>query len=75
LIKEKLVAQIPFYNDYGCLVNLEQISVSLEVYKFYQLVRQLTQGTGGLADTPPSAIVGNIQNVSNPDEKVVGYFG
>jgi hypothetical protein len=57
------------------LVNLEQISVSLEVYKFYQLVRQLTQGTGGLADTPPSAIVGNIQNVSNPDEKVVGYFG
>lgn len=75
LIKDKLVAQIPFYNDYGCLVNLEQISVSLEVYKFYQLVRQLTQGTGGLADTPPSAIVGNIQNVSNPDEKVVGYFG
>ncbi|MDI9865169.1 DUF4249 domain-containing protein [Flectobacillus sp. DC10W] len=75
LIQDKLVAQIPYYNDYGCLVDLEQISVSLEVYKFNQLVRQLSQGTGGLADTPPSAIIGNIQNLTNPDEKVVGYFG
>ncbi|WP_081681405.1 DUF4249 domain-containing protein [Flectobacillus major] len=75
LVQNKLVAQIPYYYDYGCLVNIEQISVSLEVYKFYKLVELLSSSSGGLADTPPSAIVGNIQNITNPDEKVVGFFG
>ena len=27
-----------------------------------------------LADTPPAPIVGNVRNVSNPEEPVVGYF-
>jgi hypothetical protein len=34
----------------------------------------LTQNNGILVDTPPAAIIGNIRNVTNPDEKIAGFF-
>jgi hypothetical protein len=72
----KLVAQIPFYSpNRGALIEIEQLGISKEAYDYFQLISNQTQSTGTLTDTPPAAIIGNIQNVKDPQEKIVGYFG
>jgi hypothetical protein len=73
-IRRRLVAQIPYYQPYGCLVELRQSSLTPKAYAFYRLQQQQSQNPGGLADAPPTALVGNIQNIANPREMVVGYF-
>lgn len=74
LITGKRVAQIPFYFVSGCLVEIQQMCISPDAYTFYKNLESQTQTNGGLADTPPTAIVGNISNITNPEEKIVGYF-
>ncbi len=69
------VAQVPFYSDQGCLIEVQQYAVSSEAYQYYSLLRDISQTTGTLTDTPPATAVGNIQNLANSSERVIGYFG
>jgi Domain of unknown function (DUF4249) len=71
----RIIAKIPYYYASGCLVEVQQMCVSDEAYSFYKNIEVQGQSSGGLADTPPAAIVGNIKNLTNLSEKVVGYFG
>ncbi len=75
LVKGKLVAQIPYYSQTACLVVVQQMSVSPEIYGLNKLLESQSSATGSLADTPAATIVGNIKNLSNSEEKIVGYFG
>ena len=75
LIKGQLIAKIPMYGYYGCLVVIDQMSISPEIFNFNKVLETQSQATGGLADTPAAAIVGNIRNINNSEDKVVGYFG
>lgn len=68
------VGQIPLYQRAPCLVDIRQTSLTPDAYRYYSLLQQQTQNTGGLADTPPSAPVGNVHNAANAKEAVVGYF-
>lgn len=74
LVTGRRVAQIPYYYASGCLVEIQQMNISPDAYTFYKNLESQTQTSGGLADTPPIAIVGNISNITNPDEKVIGFF-
>ncbi|AUD03602.1 DUF4249 domain-containing protein [Spirosoma pollinicola] len=74
VILNKEVAQIPFYDHNPGLVDVRQSSLTPDAYRYFQLFQQQTQNTGGLADTPPSALAGNVHNVANDREAVVGYF-
>lgn len=73
-IVSRSVAKIPFYQRSGCLVELRQLSFSKDAYEYYKLFQQQIQNAGGIADTPPTALRGNIQNVVNSHENVVGFF-
>ncbi|MFT4031462.1 MAG: DUF4249 domain-containing protein [Siphonobacter sp.] len=73
-VTDQLVAQIPYYQRENTLVEIQQISLSTGAYRYYQLIDQQTQRTGTLADTPPAALVGNVKNLTNPNEYVAGYF-
>ncbi|QDK78871.1 hypothetical protein EXU85_09740 [Spirosoma sp. KCTC 42546] len=42
--------------------------------RYFKLFQEQTQNSGGLADTPPTALAGNVHNVANIKEAVVGYF-
>jgi Domain of unknown function (DUF4249) len=75
VITGKLIAKIPYHFMSGCLVEIQQMSISPQNYTFHKNLELQTQSTGGLADTPAAAIVGNINNLSNPANKVVGFFG
>jgi Domain of unknown function (DUF4249) len=71
----KLIAKVPFYsNDEGALVDIQQMSISSDAYRFYRILESQVENTGGLTDTPPAPIIGNIQNVNNSAEAVVGFF-
>ncbi len=57
---------------YSLLV--EQFTIDYENYKFWRDINnQITEG-GGLFTSQPFQIRGNVKNVTNPDEAVLGYF-
>ena len=68
------VAQVPLLTRQPALLELRQSSLTKDAYRFYELFQQQTQNTGGLADTPPTALVGNVRNRANDRESVIGFF-
>ncbi|QDK82656.1 DUF4249 domain-containing protein [Spirosoma sp. KCTC 42546] len=74
LILGRTVAQIPFYQQKACLVQLRQSSLTKGAYQYYRAVEDQSQNTGGVAVPPPTVLVGNIRNVANGQESVIGYF-
>ncbi len=57
---------------YSLLV--EQFTVDYENYMFWKDINnQITEG-GGLFTTQPFQVRGNVKNVNNPEEAVLGYF-
>ncbi len=74
LILKRPVAQIPYYDSTASLVEIRQMSLTQTAYLYFKRFQDQTQNTGGIADTPPSAPVGNVRNAANSQERVVGYF-
>ena len=68
------VASVPLLTRQPALLELRQSSLTKDAYRFYELFQQQTQNTGGLADTPPTALVGNVRNRANARESVIGFF-
>lgn len=60
--------------DEKYLVRLEQYSLSREAFQFYKLLNSQIEIDGDIFDPPPASITSNIVNVTNPDERVIGYF-
>ncbi len=77
-----LKTRIPvgFIEDNGIrLVNtfrtdIRQISISAGAYRFLKLVRQQTETSGSVFDSPPASIRGNMTRLDRPEEVVLGYF-
>lgn len=70
----RLIAQVPVYQKDPALLDIEQLSLTVGAYRYYKLFQDQTQNTGTLVDTPPAPLVGNVRNVNNSDENVIGYF-
>lgn len=74
LISKQKVGQAPYYTRSPCLVVVRQGSLTRDTYQYLKLLQNQTQNTGGLADTPPTALSGNVRKVSNGEIGVIGYF-
>ena len=72
--KDKLVAQIPLLQANPCLVSLQQNSLTPSAYRFLKLIQDQAVNSGTLADTPPAPIQGNVLNVQDKDELIIGFF-
>ena len=72
--KDKLVAQIPLLQSNPCLVSLQQNSLTPNAYRFLKLIQDQAVNAGTLADTPPAPIQGNVLNMRNKDELIIGFF-
>ena len=57
---------------YSLLVT--QYGLSREAYEYWQQLEKLSQETGGLYDSQPPQLRGNISNSENNDEVVLGWF-
>ncbi|WP_420149551.1 DUF4249 domain-containing protein [Spirosoma sp.] len=73
-IHQQRVAQIPFYDTGPGLVDIRQLSLTADAYRYYKLFQEQTQHTGGLADSPPTALGGNVYQVDHPQVRLIGYF-
>lgn len=51
-----------------------QYTLNAESYQFLQNLKMINEGSGSLYNAPPASITGNICNVNNPDEPVLGLF-
>jgi|APTNR8051073442_1049403.scaffolds.fasta_scaffold00319_6 hypothetical protein len=54
--------------------NLYMETLTPDAFKYWNKVSLLLTQSGSFFDAPPGAIRGNITNVNNPEELVLGYF-
>jgi Domain of unknown function (DUF4249) len=75
LITGRLIAEVPIYQlNAGALIEISQQSIDVDAYKYMKILIDQNQNSGGLADTPPVSLVGNIVSTSGDDETIAGYF-
>ncbi len=55
-------------------INLKQYSWTKEGYAFMEKMKKNTESTGSVFDPQPSELKGNIRNINNAAETVVGFF-
>ncbi len=54
--------------------NIYQHATTLEAYEYWQKVRRVANQVGSVFDAPPAAVPGNLYNVNDADETVLGFF-
>lgn len=74
-LSRQFIMRVPFTSFLRYYIEVEQQSISRGAYQFFNSVKKLTQNTGGLFDTAPASVRGNIRCISNPNEVAYGYFG
>jgi len=73
-ISRQFLLRAPYTAQSGYYVELEQLAISREAYLYYKTIEGLTKSNGGIFDPAPAPLTGNIVSVSNPGEKVIGFF-
>jgi hypothetical protein len=58
--------------EYSVLVR--QHAITAEAYEYWSRLRKTTEQVGGLFDPLPSEVPGNIHSISDPAERVLGFF-
>ena len=56
-------------------LELSQYSIPEEVFDFYERLADLSEIDGEIFDPVPLSVRGNMRNVEDPDERVIGVFG
>jgi hypothetical protein len=74
LINQRKIGQVPYLTYGPCLAVIRQSSLTAGAYQFYKLLEEQTQNSGGVADIPPTALVGNIAVTTGKPVSVVGFF-
>lgn len=55
-------------------ILVKQYALTKEAFDYWQILQKNTEQRGSLFDAQPSQLKGNIQNLSNPAEPVIGYL-
>jgi hypothetical protein len=61
-----------FTEDYSFKVKLK--SISQGAHRFFSLLKQQFENDGSIFSALPAQIESNIRSITNPQEKVLGYF-
>ncbi|MEO1260055.1 MAG: DUF4249 domain-containing protein [Bacteroidota bacterium] len=56
------------------MVAIKLSSLTKEAFQFLELIKEQLSIEGNIFDPPPAKIRGNMINLDNPDEDVIGYF-
>jgi len=54
--------------------TVEQLSLTESSFDFFRLVQIQTGDIGESTSTAPTEVIGNIRNINDPEEKVLGFF-
>jgi hypothetical protein len=55
-------------------IEVRQLSLSEKEYRFWEQMKQINESTGDIFEKQPFLVIGNIHNINNPSEAVLGYF-
>jgi hypothetical protein len=55
-------------------ILVKQYSVSEKEYNFWDGLKMVNESGGDIFESQPFAVPGNIHNINNPDEHILGYF-
>ncbi|MBN3581809.1 DUF4249 domain-containing protein [Algoriphagus aestuarii] len=59
---------------YPFFVSVKQLSINREAYEYWEKIKIVVNNQGSLFDIPPASVIGNISNVEDQNEIVLGYF-
>lgn len=77
VIKDKLLKKIHYMDkrlSYLYHIEVTQISISKESFKFWDMMNKNDNDLGGLFSHMPTSLDGNISCTTNPEIKVIGYI-
>ncbi len=73
LIAEKIYPKkIEFSSKH--FFNATQLTIDKKAFEYWQKVVQLANPDGNIFDLPPAPLRGNVYNINDEDEIVLGYF-
>lgn len=55
-------------------VTVRQLSINQKAFAYWEKIKITVNNQGSLFDIPPAPVFGNIYNVEDPDERILGYF-
>ncbi|WP_373521047.1 DUF4249 domain-containing protein [Aquiflexum sp.] len=73
---EQLLATRKFDDSFlfPMFISVKQLSINRESYEYWEKIKIVIGNQGSLFDIPPAPIIGNIKNVNEPNETVLGFF-
>ena len=60
--------------QYPFFVTVKQLSITRDAYNYWERIKIVINNQGSLFDIPPAPVNGNIFNVKDSEETVLGYF-
>lgn len=54
--------------------TVRQRSMNREAYEYWEKADNLLSAVGNIFDIPPAPLPGNLYNINDPEEEVLGYF-
>jgi hypothetical protein len=55
-------------------ILIKQYSLTQQAYDYWENVKEQLEGAGSIFSPPPSQIIGNVYNIDDDTELVLGYF-
>lgn len=76
LIRYPIIRDVPVeeYFAAGYYLTVYQQSLSAGAFRYWDQLRQNGALGGSLFDPAPGAVQGNVRNINDPEEPVLGYF-
>ncbi|WP_158657075.1 DUF4249 domain-containing protein [Maribacter cobaltidurans] len=68
------VGKIPLYTNEEMVIEVQQFSLTPAAYKYYKVLKDIVDNSSGFNAPPPAALIGNLYNVNDADEFVLGRF-
>jgi hypothetical protein len=77
VVYQSPLTSIPFNSEkleFNYLIYLKQYALTPEAYTFYLNMQKNTEQLGSIFDAEPSELQGNIHNINNAAEPVIGWI-
>ncbi|MEO1009722.1 MAG: DUF4249 domain-containing protein [Bacteroidota bacterium] len=68
------IANLPLHTNENMVVEVLQYSINGNAYEYFEVLKDLVDNSSGINAPPPAALVGNMFNVEDGDEFVLGRF-
>jgi Domain of unknown function (DUF4249) len=73
-IKNFNIGSIPYNQPFPALVQISVYGISKSAFEYWKVIQDQTEKTGTLADTPPTAFLGNLNSKKTESAQIIGYF-